>query len=473
MGRRAAAATAGALATVLVVGAGYATADAYDMVPGVLTLTPVPSPQAAFPTPPGAVAAPAVTPVLAELDPTAPLPDATEVDALVQDLVADPRMGTSVGVVIADALTGQVIVDQGGATPRTPASTAKLLTALAVMTALGPDRTLATTVVQAEAGHVVLVGGGDMMLAAGAGDPDAAVGHAGLADLAAATARSLTLAGTTTVTLDVDDTLFSGPGINPSWKTSDVNAGYVAAVAPLAVNIAKTLDEPYPPRFADPALNATQVFAAALAAQGITVSGTPGRATAPDGAVELARVESAPLRDVVRYAVQVSDNTITEVLGRLVAIERGLPASFQGATSSVLAEVASQGVDVTGARLADCSGLATGSVLPTRLLTDLLLLAVDPDEAALLPVLTDLPVAGWLGTLSDRFLTGPAQGLLRAKTGSLPGVTSLAGTVQTQDDRLLVFAVIADATPAGGQAGPRAAVDDLLQEIAGCGCQGS
>ena len=69
-------------------------------------------------------------------------------------------------------------------------------------------------------------------------------------------------------------------------------------------------------------------------------------------------------------------------------------------------------------------------------------------------MLDDLPVGGWLGTLSDRFTAGAGQGLVRAKTGSLPGVTSLAGTVLTQDGRLPAFGVLADQTPPGGQLGP-------------------
>lgn len=471
-GRRVVARIGAALAVTLVVGtAGYVAADAYDLVPGLVTLDPVPAPAAPFPTAPGAVDAPQVSAAVDQLDPAAPVPAAAQVRALADALVADPRMGTSVGVVVADVLTGEVLADVDGARARIPASTAKLITGLAAITALGPDRTLPTTVVQAGAGRVALVGGGDMMLSAGAGDPEAVNGRAGLVDLAAQTARSLRLAGTTEVSLQVDDTLFSGPALSPGWRPSDVNAGYVAAVAALGVNVAKTREAPYPPRFPDPALHTAQTFAALLAEQGITVTGSPSRGAAPEGAVELGRVESAPVGDVARYAMQVSENTITEVLGRLVAIERGLPGSFEGATTAVLAELGRQGLDVVGARLADCSGLADGSALPTALLADLLLLAAQPGNVELLPVVVDLPVAGWQGTLADRFLEGPAEGLVRAKTGSLPGVTSLAGTVQTAEGRLLVFAVLADATPAGGQLPPRAAIDAFVQQLAGCGCQ--
>jgi len=78
----------------------------------------------------------------------------------------------------------------------------------------------------------------------------------------------------------------------------------------------------------------------------------------------------------------------------------------------------------------------------------------------------DLPISGWQGTLFERFLDSPARGLVRAKTGSLPNVTALAGTLLTADGRLLAFAVLADATPGGGQEQPRAAIDAFVGQLA-------
>lgn len=467
MGRAAAGVAAG-LVTVLAVGAAYVTLDAYDVVPGLVTLAPVPAPAQPFPTAPGAVAAPEVSPVLADLDPAARVPDAAAVQALADGLVADARMGGSTGVVVADVLTGDVLADAGADVGRVPASTAKVLTGVATLAALGPGTTLPTTVVQPEPGRLVLVGGGDMMLGAGPGDPTAVMGRAGLADLASQVVRSLTLAGTTSVSLAVDDTLFSGPGIHPRWKPSDVAAGYVAAVSPVAVMVAKTdPSEEYPARYPDPALDVATRFATLLTAQGITVTSTT-RGVAPSGATELGRVESAPVGDVVEYVLQMSDNSVAEALGRLVAVRRGLPATFEGAATAVLAEVRALGVDVTGASLDDSSGLSGASLVPPRLLVDVLL-AAQEEQVALVPLLTGLPVGGWQGTLADRFTSGPAEGLIRAKTGSLPGVTALAGMLQTTSGRLLVFAVLADATPVGGQYGPRAAIDEALEELAALG----
>ncbi|MCL3861446.1 D-alanyl-D-alanine carboxypeptidase/D-alanyl-D-alanine-endopeptidase [Actinotalea sp. K2] len=460
------------VASALVLGAGgYVAADAYDVVPGWVTVAPVPDPPAPFPTAPGAVPAGPLTVTLGHLPTTAPLPAADEVAALATALAADPRMGTSVGIHVVDQLTGEVLADVSGAAPRIPASTAKVLTAVAAVDALGSDRTLATRVVQAGPGRIVLVGGGDVMLAAGTGDPDAINGRAGLATLAAATARNLVLAGTTEVQVSFDDTLFSGPTASPGWAPTDLTGGFVAPVTALAVNIAKTREEPYPPRVADPSRSAADTFAAALAAEGVTVTGSVSRATAPADALLLGTVESATIGEIVRYTLHTSDNTVAEVLGRLVAIEAGLPGSFEGATRAVVSRIGGLGLDTSQTVLGDCSGLADGSLVPASVLTGLIRLTAGDREPDLRPVAVDLPVSGWQGTMADRLGGLPAHGLVRAKTGSLRGVTSLAGTVLTQDGRQLVFAVLADATPPGGQAAPRNAIDAFVQDLAGCGCQ--
>ena len=463
----------GAALLVVVLGGGaYVTADAYDLVPGGLTFAAPDPPAHSFPVPPGEVAArTTASPALATPDPNAPMPAAGVVQGQVDALVASPALGPTTGVVVADRLSGEVLASHLPDEARVPASTAKLLTATAALATMSPETTLATKVVAGPSDQLILVGGGDMMLAAGAGDPTAVVGHAGMADLAATVAKDLKLRGTTTVRLSVDDSLFSGPALSPGWTQSEIDVGYVAPITSVAVNIGKTKDGEYVPRFSDPAMNAAKVFAQRLTDLGITVSGSPGRATAPSDARVIGEVDSAPLADIVRYALTTSDNTIAEVLGRLVAVHDGLPATFGGATQGVLHALGTLGVDTSGAHLSDCSGLDAGSAVSPRTLVAVVEATQDSKHPTLRDVAAGVPIGGLTGTLSTRFTTGPASGQVRAKTGSLPGVTALAGTVTTVEGRQLVFVVMSDATGANGQTGPQAAIDPFIKTLAGCGCQ--
>src|SRR5690606_41852121 len=83
------------------------------------------------------------------------------------------------------------------------------------------------------------------------------------------------------------------------------------------------------------------------------------------------------------------------------------------------------------------------------------------------------PVAGLTGTLAERYLDDESRagaGVVHAETGSLSTVNSLAGTVLTADDRLLVFSIMADGMDEGSAPEARAAFDTALAAIAQCGC---
>lgn len=444
---------------VLILGLGYLWADADDRVPGYLTWAPPPGPAEPFPTPPGAVepvqSAPAPTGATAEQA----LPD-KDFQQLVDDLVDDTdNLGKSVSVIISDAVTGERLAAHRPNRAMTPASTQKSLVALAAAEQLDLSATLRTTVVQSGAGRITLVGGGDMMLAAEHGDDSAVNGRAGLADLADATASSLTLRGDTTVALDFDTSAFD-PNAYGVWGNYTPADGYAAPVVALAVDTGRRSEGAYAPRFNDPAREAAEQFAARLTEAGITVTGEPRQQKATTGARELAAVDSAPLRDIVQYFMATSDNTITEVVGRLVAIDRGLPASFDGSTKAVLAVLAGIGVDVSGAKMVDCSGLAKGSKIPTRVIHETIRHLYTPGDGTFHDAATGMPISGLTGTLADRMTSESARGNVRAKTGSLPKVVALAGVVQTATQRPLSFVVITDRSPNTWSS--RKVIDDFI-----------
>jgi len=454
---------------------GFVVADIYDHVPGMLTMAPIPPQPAPFPEVPGAVAAAPIAAVLPPLSGDALIPPASSVQPLLDRLLADPRMGPHVGVLVVDQLTGEVVAAANQYNTFTPASTQKLLTGVAAFYELDPAARLATRVLQ-DGSRLILVGGGDMLLAPGAGNPDQVDDHAGLGDLAAATAAQLKLTGPTTVYLELDDSLFGEPRIAPAVPASEQRI-FVAPVASVAVNQARTdlaSKSDSAPRVADPAMRAAELFAEALVENGITVDGRPSRVVGTTATIpEIARVESAPIGQIIEWAMQRSDNTITEVLGRLVAVDLGLPATTAGSIEAVKAVIERLGVNLGGGWLVDLSGLGRGSELTPTQLVDVVNLAVT-GPAVLRELANGMPIAGMTGTLSSRFVAQEfGTGLVRAKTGSLPGVTALSGTVVTANGRLLLFTVVADQTPGPGQWGARQAMDEFVTGLAALGAEGT
>ncbi|MBZ2197218.1 D-alanyl-D-alanine carboxypeptidase/D-alanyl-D-alanine endopeptidase [Occultella gossypii] len=457
----------GLVLTLVVAGlGGYAYLDITDQAPGVLTDDP-PWPEAEpYPdyTPP-IVADPADVP---GADPDAPLPTADALAALTAPLFADDRVGPTPGVSIVDVLTGEELYASSAANPYVPASTLKLLTGVAVLETFGDQHTFTTEAVLGDDGTVTLVAGGDITMAADVGDPDATIGHAGLGDLAEQVATELLAQGRTEVTLTLDDTLFTGPTLAPDWGEVDLAGGWAMPIAPLAVNLG--IVDGVTRRQDDAALAAAQSFATALAARGVTVTGDVTRAARPQTATVLGSVASAPLRDIVAYMMQHSDNVLAEVLGRMTAVQTGQEASFLGAGAAVLEVIAGLGVDVTGAQFQDTSGLSRDSTLTPRMLTDTTVLIAGGTHPELLAAVQALPVAHLEGTLADRLGDTDAAGTLAAKTGTLPQAVALAGLVTTADGRLLAFSALANGFPAGAGYQARMAIDTWAAGLAACGC---
>jgi len=457
------------LTLALVAGAGgYAYADAVDAVPGWITTSPEPVPPAPF------LASRAVEPVAAPgtdvrplFDASAPLPDASVLQGLAQELRDDPRTGTSTNVSVIDLVTGDVLVDLDADDGQVPASTTKLLTAIAAVSVLGPDSTTQTVVrYDPTRGEVTLVAGGDMLLAADKGNGENAVGFAGLGDLADQVVAALAAEGVTSVTIGYDTSAFPGPAYPDEWPAYALRNGYAAPVTGLAVNVGKRSNDTYAARWPDPAANAADVFAARLEERGVSVTGVSPSTAA--GGEQVGVVNSAPLSDVVEYMLHVSDNTIAENLTRVLALHDGRRAVPTEAMASVREALGNLEVDQTGLELYDGAGFSVRNRIPPRVLTEALRAATFAEQTSEVPGW--LAEAGLTGTLDDRYRSTRGAGVVRAKTGSLTGVTALAGIVFTAQGRPLVFSVLADGMPYG-QDRPQAAIDGFVDALAECGCR--
>lgn len=403
-----------------------------------------------------------------------PLPSRQALESAMRTLLRSPDLGDRHTVAVVDAATGALLYGVGENTPATPASTIKIATAVAVLTVLGPEHRIATSVTQgAKPDEIVLSSGGDPTLTARnlKAGPDQ---PASLRQLAQSTADALKDRGTRKVRLHYDDSAYTGPKDHHIGHGND----NIAAVTALMVDEGRVnpTSTAHAPRDPDPPAAAAGAFAELLKDDGVEVQGrpTPGQMVKTNEG-QLAEVRSLTLGQLVERMLTTSDNDIAEALARQTAIAVGKPASFTGAAQAVHQVLGTLGLPLSGASFHDGSGLDNRDALSAALLAKLLAVAAAPERTELRPVLTGLPVAGFTGTLQDRYGASSgasaqrAAGLIRAKTGTLTGVNTLAGTVVGADGRLLTFAFTAKGT--SDPTAATTALDRLAATLATCSCR--
>lgn len=418
-----------------------------------------------------AVSAPLASPTDTDHDDAVELTDATRAQL---DTELDGSSAQLAGAVVIDPNTGDLLYERAPGQLLIPASNQKILTELAVFHFLDPEQRLATTVVQGGSEDtVVLVGGGDTLLSPGDGDPDAVEGRAGIADLARQTAESMDLAPVPEqLTLEVDGSLFSGSGLNPGWAPADIARGEVGPVSPMAfdshrvVNAENTAGGGYE---VNASVTVAEVFASALSreltqksGQPVTVSvgamvDTPAdplkAADVQSGVTELARVESATVQEQSAVMMKNSDNRLAETLCRVAAVSGGHSGDPDGARTAMQQALQDalgyNPVERHGVVLSDCAGLSAGNRVTPEVLGEVLTVGAQEPEGPYGSMLETFPTSGRDGTLADRFQApGAAEGQdhIRAKTGTLNGVTVLSGDVNTDSGEHLIAVVMLNET---------------------------
>ncbi len=405
--------------------------------------------------------------------PTTTPPTTAGIAAALAGPLSSAALGPTTSVAVYDARTGQLIYDKSANVPATPASTNKLLGAAAVLTAYGADHRLETKVVTGSTPtELVLVGGGDPLLRSGkpgSSEPAAA----SLAELADKTAAALLATGGEvpvggiTYSLAFDNDLFSGPLSSPTWPTTYVQEGIVSRITALIADggFVGGINS-------DPSLATTKRFAQLLKDRGVKVKGSPGRVLAPAQETLVSSVESLPMSALVQQSLEKSDNTTAEMLGHLAGAKLAREGSFNGGVRAVTQVLTDLGIDPSGLQLFDASGLSRDNVIPAAILGQLLNSMATNANADLWAGTYGMPVAGFTGSLDDRFVgagTKPGRGQVRAKTGTLTGVVTLAGLVTDVDGDLLSFAFMAPQTP--DLLGSEVAWDQAAAALATCGCK--
>lgn len=437
------------------------------MVPGFTTLRPVPADPEPYPDSDADGDVPAELDQLAEppLVPVAPADPATHSETfepIIAALVADDRMTGDVAFEIRNAESDEVLYSYQGDVAQIPASNMKVITAAAALRELGPDRQFETTVV-VDSGVVYLIGGGDILIAKGEGNPDAVLGHAGMTDLAVQTAAFLAEQGVAEIEVKVDASLFTGTDYHPDVTGGDTQ--FLMPVRPIATDIGRGENGAFLP---SPELYAGVDFANALEAQGIVVNGDiyPGVAPAPTQENTAGVVKSAPVRELVKWMLVESDNSLAETLGHMIAVETGREASFDGAATATLQSLADEGFDTANIRVADNSGMSMSNRITPTLLNDILIRAYSCDACELASIPSGMPVSGLDGTLTTRFDGSEVRGLVRAKTGTLVQVNSLSGYLTTTSGEILAFALVIDDIEPGTVRIARPAIDETIEALA-------
>ena len=383
------------------------------------------------------------------------------VPALVARVVADGRLTGALDAILADpnlgparqhaCLTvsgdnGRALFTRGGNQPLIPASNLKLLTGLAAIDRLGPAARLRTEVRAAVgpggvvAGDLWLVGGGDPLLET--------------ADYAASfdrqpqlftpveeLARRVAAAGVKTVQGRVvgDESRYDQLRYLPTWKPRYIADNEIGPESALSVN--DNFSQWRPRKFpaAAPAVNAASVFTDQLRAHGVTVVGVPAAGAAPARAPVVASIESPPLSEVVGEMLRESDNLTAELLLKELGHREGGSGTTARGAAVLKSVLGAHRLPTAGLAAVDGSGLDRSD----RATCDLILAALQRTGTAG-ALAAGLAVAGRTGTLEKRFNDPAVAGRLRAKTGSLDGVSALSGFAQGRGVTLTFAFVLND-----------------------------
>jgi len=430
-------AAAGALATAPPAGPATAPASPATEVPDA-------TPPVVIPPPPTATAAPHPS--------TAPSRELMSQLARLQEF-GQVTPGGRVGLAVGDA-AGNELATSGADRPLLPASTMKLVTAAAALRVWGPHHRFVTRVYAtappddagAIDGDLVLVGGGDPVLHTPRFirrvNRDRPATDLGL--LATRVAR----AGVTSVTGRVvgDPSILDHEPLAQGWPDEYLTSLDTSRSSGLTVDAGVRLftrsGTLRAEAAADPAERAAIEFKKLLDGRGVRNdrAAVSRRDESADG-VEIARVSSPPLSELLTHMLRVSDNHLADGVFRMLGAATGDP-TWRGSAAAVEGALADVEADWETVRLADGSGLSRTDRLTAGMLVRLLRAM---GSSPLRELWLDLQAtAGESGTMARRLQGTQAEGRVHAKTGTLRDVRSLAGTVPGAGGDDHHFAVLAN-----------------------------
>lgn len=346
-----------------------------------------------------------------------------DIDAVLEEVLFT---NASIGIKVVAVETGEVIYEKNSHKLHHPASTTKLFTAATALAKLGSDFQFETTlyadtIVKGEVvGNIYLKGRADPVL-----QPQDVVK---LGD-------ALLQSGVKSIQgqIVVDETYLDPVWEGPGWMRDDrplwISALSIREVEPNASTMSR-------------AFACGHLLKTALIEKGVHVTGKIVSGTVPSDAHSIARHLSPPLTDILRLMNKPSDNWVAELLFKTIGAKvMGEPGTWKKGREAI-AEFLGEIMDAPPThRFVDGSGLSRYNLLNAELLTKLLIYMYHNFE--LMPeFLASLPIAGVDGTLKNRMQGVSAEKVLRAKTGTLSGVSALAGYTVTADEEVFAFGIL-------------------------------
>ena len=357
---------------------------------------------------------------------------------------------------VVETASGNPLYSNNDTTAQRPASVLKVLTAAAALSVLGPTYQITTSV---EAGHdagsIVLVGQGDATLSSVAHNV-----YAGAPSLATLAAKAVAAYNTANpgvpLTSVVLDSTYWDP--NDNWDSSvprsEQTGGFLSGSTALQVNGDRANPSAQvSPRSTDPITAAGHAFVAALAAApgGPNASDvTITKGAAENGAAVLASVQSQPVSTLIKQMLAQSDNTLGEMLARIVSVKQnlgGTGASIQQSTTTALGKY---GLDTSGLTIEDGSGESDESLIPPLFMSKFMSL-VSTKALGLQYVAAGIPVVGKYS----------------AKSGVIATAYTLSGYTTAADGTGESFTFFAEG--AGIKSTAQAALAALANAVYTCG----
>ena len=316
-------------------------------------------------------------------------------------LAAEPEMGNP-SVSLLDLSTGEIVFESNAYSQRKPASTMKLLSAVATLKYLNPSQVFTTTV---SLGTVP-----DSLVINGEYDPWISMDH-----------------WTATKMKRTSFPRLAFNGLSAAKKNSG------GSVKKLKVY------------YNDLYSNEVATFKAFFKKRGVTATFMK---VSEEKAISLSGEEvvfsvSPSVKKIMDWFLLWSDNLLSERMARLAAKASGNEFNDKGVAIAFATQLIEMGLDPSKIIVKDASGLSRENKVTANVMAQLLYkIHSDP---LLVTLIDGLPVGGESGTLRRRYVeTAPdAVGLVKAKTGTLTGTVSLAGYVQS-GEREYAFVVIAD-----------------------------